>query len=253
MCKIRLGDSGMVMVGGMAMLKKVTAYYVVLGAVVVLVNWLRPDFGAYISEQLYTANASTDFSSVSEGISSEAAPALLVAMLVAIILMVPASWAYMGTRARVGYQQSVVQTIMLLPIAVAGVVVVVQNSVALAFSLAGIVAAVRFRTTLKDKSDALYIFVSIGIGLASGIGAIAVAAVLSFVFTYANITLFLIDYGDDGGTRLLRRTENRQARWEHRESIRNGPVAGDGFLDLSDDDGDLDPIAVSDIYDDDDV
>lgn len=189
---------------------------------------------------------------MSTGISSEAAPALLIAMVVAILLMVPVSWVYMGTRERSGYQQSVVQTIMLLPIAVAGVVVVVQNSVALAFSLAGIVAAVRFRTTLKNKSDALYIFVSIGIGLASGIGAMAVAAVLSFVFSYANIAMFLIDYGDDGGTRLLRRTENRQARWEHRESIRNGAVAGEDFLDLTDDDNDLDPIAVSDIYDDDD-
>lgn len=236
----------------MGMLKKVTAYYVVLGVVVALVNWIRPDFSDYISEQLYTANTSTDFSSVSTGISSEAAPALLIAMVVAILLMVPASWVYMGTRERSGYQQSVVQTIMLLPIAVAGVVVVVQNSVALAFSLAGIVAAVRFRTTLKNKSDALYIFVSIGIGLASGIGAMAVAAVLSFVFSYANIAMFLIDYGDDGGTRLLRRTENRQARWEHRESIRNGAVAGEDFLDLTDDDNDLDPIAVSDIYDDDD-
>jgi hypothetical protein len=238
------------MVGGMGMLKKVTAYYVALGAVVVLVNWILPDFGAYISEQLYTANTSTDFSSVSEGISSEAAPALLVAMLVAIILMVPASWAYMGTRARVGYQQSVVQTIMLLPIAVAGVVVVVQNSVALAFSLAGIVAAVRFRTTLKNKSDALYIFVSIGIGLASGIGAVAVAAVLSLVFTYANIVLFLIDYGDDGGTRATRRLESRQARWEHRESIRSSNSDSDQFLD-PDEENDLDQIVVAEIYDDD--
>ena len=239
------------MVARMDTVKKVTAYYVVLGVVVALVNWIRPDFSAYISEQLYTANLSTDFSSVSPGIGSEAAPALLIAMVAAIVLMVPVSWVYMGTRERSGYQQSVVQTIMLLPIAVAGVVVVVQNSVALAFSLAGIVAAVRFRTTLKNKSDALYIFVSIGIGLASGIGAMAVAAVLSFVFSYANITMFLIDYGDDGGTRLLRRQESRQARWEHREAIRNGSAANDRYLDLTDEDNDLDQIVASDIYDDD--
>jgi hypothetical protein len=250
--KIRQGCGALGMVDRMVMLKRVTAYYVVLGVVVALVNWIRPDFSEYISEQLYTANLSTDFSSVSPGISSEAAPALLIAMVVAIILMVPVSWVYMGTRERAGYQQSVVQTIMLLPIAVAGVVVVVQNSVALAFSLAGIVAAVRFRTTLKNKSDALYIFVSIGIGLASGIGAMAVAAVLSFVFSYANITMLLIDYGDDGGTRLLRRQETRQERWEHREAIRNGTVTNGEILDLTEDDEDLDQVAVSDLYDDDD-
>lgn len=234
----------------MVMLRKVTAYYVVLGVVVGLVYVVRPELATWISDQLYTASNSTDFGAVAPGIGSAAAPALLISMITAIILMVPVSWVYMGTREENGYQQTVVQTIMLLPIAVAGVVVIVQNSVALAFSLAGIVAAVRFRTTLKNKLDALYIFVAIGIGLASGIGALAIAAVISFVFSYANITMHLLNYGHDGGTRRQRRIDNRQARWEHREAVRNGSVPDDVLLDITDDD-DFEAVRLADLYDDD--
>jgi len=48
------------------------------------------------------------------------------------------------------------------------VVLIVRDSVALAFSLAGIVAAVRFRNTLRDTKDAVYIFLAIAVGLAAG-------------------------------------------------------------------------------------
>ena len=47
-------------------------------------------------------------------------------------------------RKRSEYDQSLVETIMLLPIAVTSIVIIVHNSLALAFSLAGIVGGVRF-------------------------------------------------------------------------------------------------------------
>ena len=87
------------------------------------------------------------------------------------------------------------QTIIILPIAIAGIVIMVKNSIALAFSLAGIVAAVRFRNSLKDTSDALYIFGAIGVGLAAGIGALSIAAVISVFFCYAILFLWRCDYG----------------------------------------------------------
>ena len=65
---------------------------------------------------------------------------------------------------------------------VTAILVVVRDSLALAFSLAGIVAAVRFRNNLRESGDAVYIFGAIGIGFASGIHALSVAAVLSIVF-----------------------------------------------------------------------
>jgi hypothetical protein len=77
---------------------------------------------------------------------------------------------------------------------VAGVVVMVKFSLALAFSLAGIVAAVRFRHTLEDSKDAVYIFAATSIGLASGVE-LAAAFALSVMFNLVTLLLFRSDFG----------------------------------------------------------
>ncbi len=84
---------------------------------------------------------------------------------------------------------------MILPIVVTGIAMIVVNSIALAFSLAGVVAAVRFRFSLNQPSDAMYIFVAIAIGLGSGIGALGVSAVISFTFVLATLIIWKLEYG----------------------------------------------------------
>jgi hypothetical protein len=81
-----------------------------------------------------------------------------------------------------------------LPGIVAAIVLVVQHSLALAFSLAGIVAGVQFRRALQDTYDALFILVAIGTGLAAGVQALEIAAVLTVFFCYA--TLYVYYMGD---------------------------------------------------------
>ncbi|MFN2397871.1 MAG: DUF4956 domain-containing protein [Gemmatimonadaceae bacterium] len=120
--------------------------------------------------------------------------AAVAAMVGAALLSVPVAWLYTLTRQKRGYRQSVVQTLVLLPAVVAGVVVLVKLSLALAFSLAGIIAAVRFRTTLEDSKDAVYIFLATGIGLAAGVD-LSVAVVLSVVFNVLSLCLWYIDFG----------------------------------------------------------
>jgi hypothetical protein len=99
----------------------------------------------------------------------------------------------MFTRRKKGYQQSMVLSLILLPVVVAGVVVLVKNSLALAFSLAGIVAAVRFRNTLDDSKDAVYIFLVTGLGLASAVH-IDVAVVMSLLFNTIVLGLWYTDF-----------------------------------------------------------
>jgi hypothetical protein len=70
----------------------------------------------------------------------------------------------------------------------------VKFNIALAFSLAGIVAAVRFRNTLEDSKDAVYIFAATGIGLSSGVDLVA-AATLSFGYNLVTLILFRSDFG----------------------------------------------------------
>jgi len=124
------------------------------------------------------------------------AAATALAMVGALALVIPVARVYMLTKQRVGYDPSVVQTVILLPLAVAGIVAVVQNSLALAFSLAGLAAAVRFRNTLKDTKDAVYIFVAMGVGLAAGVQALALGFVMSVIYNVAVVTLWALNVGD---------------------------------------------------------
>jgi hypothetical protein len=109
--------------------------------------------------------------------------------------MLPVTWVYMSARRTKRHNQTVVETLIILPIVVAGVVLVVQNSLALAFSLAGVVAAVRFRTTLRDTRDTVFIFLAIGIGFAAGVQVITVAAVSSVVFNFVLLFIWRYEFG----------------------------------------------------------
>jgi len=119
---------------------------------------------------------------------------VILAMVTAVLLALPTAWVYTRTRAKRGYSQSVVQTLIVLPLVVAGVVDLVKYSVALAFSLAGIVAAVRFRNTLDDSKDAVYIFLATGIGLAAAVD-VPVALAISLLFNTVALALWYTDFG----------------------------------------------------------
>src|SRR5436190_188636 len=92
-----------------------------------------------------------------------------VILLSTLALMLPVTWVYMSARLGQGHNQSVVQVLLVLPMIVAGIVLIVSNSLALAFSLGGVVAAVRFRTSLTDARDIVFIFLAIAVGFAAGV------------------------------------------------------------------------------------
>ena len=119
-----------------------------------------------------------------------------IAMLGALALVIPVAWVYTIIKRGERYDPSVLQSVIIMPIAVAGIVIIVQHSIALAFSLAGIVAAVRFRTTLKDTKDAVYIFLAIGVGLAAGVQALMVALIMSVIFNAVVLAVWRFNIGD---------------------------------------------------------
>lgn len=183
---------------------RLAAYYGLL-AVVYMVGWslLSPAWQAFILELheawiriLPTGDFTEGFfaggPTAPLGLAGGAVLAT-VAAITAFILSLPVAWVYMYTRRKKGYTQSVVHSLILLPVLVAAVVVLVKNSLALAFALAGIVAAVRFRNTLDDSKDAVYIFLATVLGLASGAQP-GVAVALSIFFNLVVLVLWYTDF-----------------------------------------------------------
>ncbi len=159
-------------------------------------------FEEVIAQPLFGSQWSTDMRSAT------------AAMVVAGLFALPVAWVYILTRKKKGFRQSLVHSLVMLPVVVAGVVVLVKNSLALAFSLAGIVAAVRFRNTLEDSKDAVHIFVATGIGLAAGVD-LLVAVALSVVFNVVALGLWYSDLGRSSaaleGTVARRRLDDAMA------------------------------------------
>jgi len=179
-----------------------TYYGFWFGAVILLVS-RYPALGEYLPlggiSDLAASNTDSFepvYTSVERTILSATGPVrLALASVGSLILTVPVSWVYFITSRARRIDQSFLQTIMILPIVVTGIAMIVVNSLALAFSLAGVVAAVRFRFSLSQPSDAMYIFVAIGIGLGSGIGALGISGVISMMFVLATLFIWKLEYG----------------------------------------------------------
>jgi hypothetical protein len=191
------------------LLLEITAYYLIIGLIIFIALKLWPGVRGYLPvggvEQLISQPAKNPLEA-SEAIRAAHVANLgqsifwLVAAIVAALLVsMPVSWLYMAVRSGEDYDQSLVNTIIVLPMIVTGIVIIVQNSLALAFSLAGIAGAVRFRNSLKSSGDALFILLAVGIGLAAGIGAIELAAIITIAFNYVFALLWITEYGERAG------------------------------------------------------
>ena len=191
------------------LLLQITAYYLIIALAVFIALKLWPGLRGYLPiggvEQLISQptknplQASEAVRAAHVGNFGQSVFWLVVAIIAAIIVSLPVSWVYMAVRGGEEYDQSLVNTIIVLPMVVTGIVIIVQNSLALAFSLAGIAGAVRFRNSLKSSGDALFILLAVGIGLSAGIGAIELAAVISVFFNYCFAVLWITEYGEREG------------------------------------------------------
>ncbi len=199
---------------------KLAVYFVLLFGVVFTVGLVSPDvltlmpIGGTDAMEI----AGIDFEDESlEGLAGDSAPAQkttdiqdvsarqvgLVALYLAftlggtVLVMLPITWTYIATKREIGYRKSFVRALIVLPICAATIVLLIQNNLALAFGLAAMVAAVRFRVALQEAIDGIYIFSSICVGLAAGIGFLGMGAVMAVFFCYANAILWHLEFGQN--------------------------------------------------------
>jgi Domain of unknown function (DUF4956) len=208
---------------------RLTLYYSAVSAIVYTAVTLQPGLQEFLpiggAESLLSGPSNDPFESIEIGATrvsnfGESLVWLSIAVIGALLTVLPVSWTYMAIRSRDEYDQSLVETIIILPIAVTSIVIIVHNSLALAFSLAGIVGGVRFRNTLKSSGDALYILLAIGIGLSAGIGAMEIAIVMSMTFNYCFLILWMTDYGAKKGVhRYMRRNQKKRPLEEQPEAV----------------------------------
>ena len=188
--------------------RRLVAYYIGLAVVLSLLVYASP-----IVDQMFSGERLAELEQapqlLQDGLTPDPSGARAVALSArlelaistalicfgTLALMLPVSWVYMSTKRTPGHNQSVVQALIILPLIVAGIILIVRNSLALAFSLAGVVSVLRFRTTLTDVRDIMFIFLGIAVGFAAGVQVLLVAVLLSVVFNFVLLLTWRYDFG----------------------------------------------------------
>jgi len=111
-----------------------------------------------------------------------------------IALMAPITWVYMHTH-RKTFGRNLIASLIVLPICATATVWLIQDSLALAFGLAALVAAVRFRIRLDNELDGVYVFAAISVGLACGVGHFGVGYVMAGFFCFTTALIWIVGYG----------------------------------------------------------
>ena len=232
--------------GDYRLLRKVFLYHLVLAALLVTLEAVFPDFVTYLpvggvtelaegSDQSFRDWGPVDAPVSDNEIVSSVIKAtsafdrlgygrqLMLVLLGVWLLVLPVSWVHKGIHKASAHDHSLDETTLILPGVVAAIVLIVQHSLALAFSLAGIVAGVHFRRALQDTFDALFILVAIGTGIAAGVAALEIAAVLTVFFCYATLYVYFVGDGLESHYEARRKERKRLRKQAEAEAEQQQP------------------------------
>lgn len=126
--------------------------------------------------------------------SSDVIANVLVALTCGLILSIIYRVTYRGP----SYSVTFVNALVLLTIIASIVIMVIGNNIARAFGLVGAMSIIRFRTAIRDTMDLVFIFLSLAIGMACGVGLTAVALVGTLI---AGMVVLALTYSHFGAPR----------------------------------------------------
>lgn len=115
---------------------------------------------------------------------------ILASLLLAFVIGQLVGWIYMATHTSPSYSSSFVDSLVVLPVIVALMMILMSGSLMIAFGLLAVFAVVRFRNVLKDTRDTTYILWSIVEGMGAGtyryattlIGAVTITVILAYLW-----------------------------------------------------------------------
>ncbi len=119
----------------------------------------------------------------------------LVAMLLAFGLAQAIAGVYLLTYRGLSYSKSVVQGMAIGSVVPCMLMLAIGSNLAAGLGVAGGLALIRFRTSLRDPRDILFVFAALGVGIACGTHAYAVAIAGTFIFSAATVLLAVTGYG----------------------------------------------------------
>jgi len=134
-----------------------------------------------------------------EGLSSSTDPVVwsgaLISILLAFGLGQVVAAMYMATFRGLSYSRATVHAMALSSVITCMLMLAVGSSIAAGIGVAAGLSAVRFRTTMRDPRDIIFVFAALGVGFACGTLAYPTAVVGTAVFALGSLVLHWTGYG----------------------------------------------------------
>ncbi len=121
-------------------------------------------------------------------------PGMLSALGAALALGLLISIVYIKTHKKELCPAGLTITLIMLPAIIAIIIMLIGNNIARAFSLAGAFSLIRFRSAPGDPKDIAYVFFTLGVGLACGMGYIFYAIIFTAVLCAIMVLLHVTKY-----------------------------------------------------------
>ncbi len=115
---------------------------------------------------------------------------MFVALICGLIISLVYRFVYKGP----SYSVTFVNSLVLLSMITAVVILVIGNNLARAFGLVGAMSIIRFRTAVRDVQDIIFIFFSLTVGMAAGVGLVEVAIIATLIICSVIILLVSTDF-----------------------------------------------------------
>ncbi|MCD6204069.1 MAG: DUF4956 domain-containing protein [Candidatus Marinimicrobia bacterium] len=119
----------------------------------------------------------------------------LLSFLLAFVLSTIIAFLYEFTFRGLSYSRGLVQSMILGSIISCLLMISIGDNIARGIGIVGSLAIIRFRTNLRDPRDLIFVFASLGIGVAAGVQSFATAMIGTMVFCLAVLALSFSPFG----------------------------------------------------------
>ncbi|MCI0516144.1 DUF4956 domain-containing protein [candidate division KSB1 bacterium] len=119
----------------------------------------------------------------------------LISFLMAFVLSSVIAIVYERTFQGFSYSRGLVQSMVLGSIVSCLLMIAIGDNVARGIGIVGSLAIIRFRTNLRDPRDLVFLFASLGVGVAAGVQSFATAITGTIIFCLVVFVLYVSPFG----------------------------------------------------------
>ncbi len=130
-----------------------------------------------------------DFSSLTNNLEGYSLTNIIIIALVSFVLSSLIALTYQKTSRGIESPRYFIQSLILISIPVASVMQAIGDSLARGLGMLGALAIIRFRTTLRNPRNMVFMFTSIAVGISAGVYGIAIAVVCTLGFCLVVIAI----------------------------------------------------------------